>query len=216
MTLKEAYSYSVYFLSGNGVDEADFKSLCLVCHIAGIRESEYLIHQNDEIITKKLADLLWRVKSGEPLQYVIGKWDFYESEFFVGKGVLIPRPETEELVSLAVEKVKSLSKCVVYDLCAGSGCIGISIAKACPNSTVYLVEKSKDAMEYLLKNCNGVKNAVPVLDDIKNISDDLPLADVIISNPPYIPREQTKNLQKEVMYEPVMALDGGDDGLDFY
>lgn len=215
MTLKEAYNYGVYFLSCNGVDEAEFKSLCLVCHLDGIKNSEFEQHRDDDVIMKRFADLLWRVKNGEPLQYVIGKWDFYESEFYVGKGVLIPRPETEELVELAVKSVKELGECVIYDLCAGSGCIGISIAKACPDATVYLVEKSADAMFYLLKNAEGVPNARVICGDICSM-DDVKTADVIISNPPYIRTADIDSLQKEVLAEPIMALDGGSDGLDFY
>ena len=215
MTLKEAYNYGVYFLSCNGVDEAEFKSLCLCCHLDGIKNSQFEAHKDDEIIMKRLADLLWRVKSGEPLQYVIGKWDFYESEFFVGKGVLIPRPETEELVDLAIRHIKNLGECVVYDLCAGSGCIGISIAKACPNAQVYMVEKSPDAVFYLLKNADGVKNAKVICGDI-NTAFDLPMADVIVSNPPYIKTADIDSLQSEVRQEPIMALDGGEDGFDFY
>ncbi len=215
MTLKEAYNYGSYFLSCNGVDEAEFKSLCLVCHLAGIRNNQFEQHIQDDIIMKRFADLLWRVKSGEPLQYVIGKWDFYESEFFVGKGVLIPRPETEELVELAIRHIKTLGNCVVYDLCAGSGAIGVSVAKACPTATVYLVEKSADAMFYLLKNADGVDNAKVICGDIAN-DFDLPNADVIISNPPYIKSDEIAALQSEVQFEPSMALDGGSDGLDFY
>lgn len=215
MTAKEAYNYSVYFLSCNGVDEAEFKSMCLVCHLLGIKNSEYRMHQDDDIIMKRFADLLWRVKSGEPLQYVIGKWDFYESEFYVGKGVLIPRPETEELCAMAVAYIKTLGRCVVYDLCAGTGCIGISVAKACPQSSVYMIEKSADAMTYLIKNAQGIENAKVICGDIKN-THDLIKADVIISNPPYIKSSDIKELQQEVLHEPLTALDGGKDGLDFY
>ena len=148
MNVKEAYSYSVSFLEANGVDEADFKALTVVCHVAGIKNSEYHAHKDDFIITKRLADCLWKLKTGEPLQYVIGKWDFYESEFYVGEGVLIPRPETEELVDLVVKYLKTVTNPVVIDLCSGSGCIGVSIAKAVPNSKVYCIEKSKEAFRY--------------------------------------------------------------------
>ena len=215
MTLSEAFNYGVYFLSSNGVEEAEFKSLCLACHLAGIKNSEYPLHKNDEIIMKRFADLLWRVKSGEPLQYVIGKWDFYESEFFVGNGVLIPRPETEELTELVINKAKALEAPVVFDLCAGSGCIGISIAKAVPNATVYCVEKSADAMFYLLKNAQDVPNVKVICGDVF-LPSDLPKADIIVSNPPYIKTADMANLQSEVLKEPEMALDGGADGLDFY
>ena len=81
MTLKEAYSYAVAFLERNGIDEGDFKALCIVCSILGIKNSDYEAHKDDFVQNKKLADMLWKLKSGQPLQYVIGKWDFYESNF---------------------------------------------------------------------------------------------------------------------------------------
>lgn len=216
MTLSEAYNYGVYFLSANGVDEADFKSLCLCCHCAGIKNNEYEIHKNEDlIIMKKFADMLWQIKSGEPLQYVIGRWDFYESEFHVGRGVLIPRPETEELTELVLDNAKRLCSPVVFDLCSGSGCIGISIAKALPSSTVYCVEKSEKALQYLLKNAESISNVKVVNSDI-NYPSDIKNADIIVSNPPYIKSSDLSALQREVQYEPSMALDGGADGLDFY
>ena len=216
MTLSEAYNYGVYFLSANGVDEADFKSLCLCCHCAGIKNNEYEIHKNEDlIIMKKFADMLWQIKSGEPLQYVIGRWDFYESEFHVGRGVLIPRPETEELTELVIDNAKRLCSPVVFDLCSGSGCIGISIAKALPSSTVYCVEKSEKALQYLLKNAESISNVKVVNSDI-NYPSDIKNADIIVSNPPYIKSSDLSVLQSEVQFEPSMALDGGADGLDFY
>ncbi len=216
MTLSEAYNYGVYFLSANGVDEADFKSLCLCCHCAGIKNNEYEIHKNEDlIIMKKFADMLWQIKSGEPLQYVIGRWDFYESEFHVGRGVLIPRPETEELTELVLDNAKRLCSPVVFDLCSGSGCIGISIAKALPSSTVYCVEKSEEALQYLLKNAESISTVKVVNSDI-NYPSDIGNADIIVSNPPYIKSSDLSSLQREVQFEPSMALDGGADGLDFY
>ncbi len=216
MTLSEAYNYGVYFLSANGVDEADFKSLCLCCHCAGIKNNEYEIHKNEDlIIMKKFADMLLQIKSGEPLQYVIGRWDFYESEFHVGRGVLIPRPETEELTELVIDNAKRFCSPVVFDLCSGSGCIGISIAKALPSSTVYCVEKSEEALQYLLKNAESISNVKVVNSDI-NYPSDIKNADIIVSNPPYIKSSDLSVLQSEVQFEPSMALDGGADGLDFY
>ena len=215
MNVKEAYSYSVSFLEANGVEEADFKALTVVCHVAGIKNSEYHAHKDDFIITKRLADCLWKLKTGEPLQYVVGKWDFYESEFYVGEGVLIPRPETEELVDLAVKYLKIVTNPVVIDLCSGSGCIGVSIAKAVPDSKVYCIEKSKEAFGYLEKNAKDCNNVVLINDDIFN-DIDIENADLIISNPPYIKTSDLANLQDEVKKEPQMALDGGNDGLDFY
>ena len=220
MTLKDAYNYCVYFLSANGVDEAEFKALCLVCNADGIKNSEYETHKEDTLMPKALADNLWRLKCGEPLQYVLGKWDFYESEFYVGKGVLIPRPETEELTDLAVKYAKKTFSPLVYDLCSGSGCIGISIAKAVPQSDVYCVEKSADAMVYLLKNAQGIQNVHAVSGDVLNTASFENIRensiDIIVSNPPYIKSSEIEGLQREVQFEPREALDGGADGLDFY
>ncbi len=215
MNLKEAYSWGVKFLEGNNVDEADFKALCIACRVAGIKNSEYLSHINDDIIMSRLADMLWRVRAGEPLQYVLGKWDFFESEFYVGEGVLIPRPETEELVELCLNYANKDKKLIIYDLCAGTGCIGISLAKRLPLSEVYCIEKSEKAFEYLKKNSKGVNNVKAVLGDINN-EFDLPKADIIISNPPYVKSSDLPSLQSEVIREPETALDGGADGLDFY
>lgn len=215
MTLDDAYRFCFAELSDRNIDEADFKSLCLVCGIAGINNSDYPVSKKKIIDKNKLNSALNRLIDGEPLQYVLGKWDFYESEFYVGEGVLIPRPETEELVEKAIEVIRSISQPVVYDLCSGSGCIGISIAKKRNDAMVYCVEKSTDAFTYLCKNAVGLSNISCINDDINN-DIELPSADLIVSNPPYIKSDLLPFLQEEVKKEPAMALDGGSDGLDFY
>lgn len=218
MTLSEAYAYSVQFLELNRVDEADFKALCVCCESAGLKNSQFHTHKSDPVSTKKLSDMLWRLKNGEALQYIIGKWGFYKYEFYVGAGVLIPRPETEELVSLAVKYAKGLREPVLFDLCSGSGCIGLSIAREVETASVYCVEKSEEAFEYLKKNAAGISNAKLVLGDITAPEGlDLPQkCDIIVSNPPYIKTGDLPQLQKEVRREPRIALDGGADGLAFY
>lgn len=114
MTVQEAYNYSVYFLGANGVDEEEFKAKCLVCHLAKIANRDYHSHLGGLVSQKKLADGLWQLKSGTPLQYVLGEWDFLDSTFAVGPGVLIPRPETEELAQLAIEQVKMQGQRLLY------------------------------------------------------------------------------------------------------
>jgi methylase of polypeptide subunit release factors len=96
VNLKEAYDYSRLFLSGNKIDESDFKALCVVCSLADIKNNQFEMHSGDFVSNKKLADMLWKLKSGEPLQYVIGKWDFYESEFYVGSENIFRMPCPEE------------------------------------------------------------------------------------------------------------------------
>ncbi|MCR5207927.1 MAG: peptide chain release factor N(5)-glutamine methyltransferase [Eubacterium sp.] len=214
MTLKQAYNYCADALRERGIDEAEFKALCIVCSSADIKNGEYAFHINDTVDSRSVKEMFERLLSGEPLQYVIGKWDFFESEFYVGKGVLIPRPETEELVELALKRCAAFTNPVILDLCAGSGCIGLSIAKKL-DCTVYLVEKSNEAFKYLERNSKSIKNAITVKADI-TINTDLPDADIIISNPPYVRSSELKSLQSDVLREPEVALDGGPDGLYFY
>ncbi len=219
MKLREAFEYSLSFLNEHGIDEADFKALCLVCSLADIKNSQFEFLKNSDFDFSALDEKLRLLADGDPLQYVLGKWDFYESEFSVGRGVLIPRPETEELTELAIRFAKAINNPVVYDLCAGSGCIGISIAKAIPQARVYCVEKSAEAIKYLNNNIQLANNAFAIEGDVlspTSILNTLPKADIIVSNPPYIKSSAISWLQPEVQREPAMALDGGEDGLDFY
>ena len=162
--------------------------------------------------------------SGEPLQYLLGKWEFYGYPFKVGKGVLIPRPETEMLVDYALEFCQSHSNSIVLDLCSGSGCVGISIAKKAGVSVV-AVEKSQAALSYLYQNVdlNNISDKVKVLEgDVLDSSLPAQLvpataASLILINPPYLSEAEMLELQEEVTYEPASALlGGGSDGLDFY
>lgn len=168
-----------------------------------------------------LCECLEKRKARFPIQYILGKRSFYDYEFIVGEGVLIPRPETELLVEQAVEFVKSndIDESVVFDLCSGSGCVGITIAKLLPSAKVYLFEKSDIALDYIKKNAelNDVNNVFIVECDIfDGVPNGLPCPDVIVSNPPYIPTGDISKLDVEVTKEPIMALDGGADGLNFY
>lgn len=163
--------------------------------------------------------VIMRRKNGEPLQYIVGEWDFYGLTFSVGNGVLIPRPETEILVENVLNEIKNVDNPIIFDICSGSGCIGITIAKLRPDATVYLFEKEYKAFSYLTKNCEkfNLKNVVAVQCDIFDYDfSSLPFADAVVSNPPYIKSDEISSLQAEVQNEPRSALDGGKDGLDFY
>ncbi len=219
MTLKELFTYCSSQLSFS--DCGDFETQCIFEDVLQIKKDRVFLNDlsaSDEDVAL-IYGVIERRKAGEPLQYVLGTWDFYDLTFSVGKGVLIPRPETELLVDFALEKLNNISNPVVFDLCAGTGCIGLTIAKHIPNATVYLLEKEENAFEYLKKNAENL-----ALDNVKLINDDLftvdltklPSADIILSNPPYISSTEIQELQKEVLSEPISALDGGNDGLDFY
>ena len=158
--------------------------------------------------------------SGEPLQYILGEWDFFGRTFEVGEGVLVPRPETELLVELALEKLRNVRYPVVFDLCAGSGCVGLTIAAERPDAHVWLFEKYDEAFHYLKRNIKklGLTNVQAVQHDITLGYDDkiFETPDLIVSNPPYLRTDELGGLSTEVMHEPVTALDGGTDGVDFY
>jgi len=163
--------------------------------------------------------LLLRRINGEPVQYILGQWDFCGLPFYVGDGVLIPRPETEILARRAIEIAREIQTPVVVDLCAGTGCIGLTVAKNIPNAKVYLVEKSPEAFTYLKRNQESLntQNAILIQGDIlTDAFSQIPKCNLILSNPPYIPKNELPALQREVQREPAMALEGGIDGLLFY
>ncbi|OGX08721.1 MAG: protein-(glutamine-N5) methyltransferase, release factor-specific [Omnitrophica WOR_2 bacterium GWA2_47_8] len=166
-----------------------------------------------------------RRAEGEPLQYILGSWDFMGLKFLVDERVLIPRPETETLVELALEKAKAFAdrEIEILDLGTGSGNIAVALAHFIKNCRVTTVDISQDALEVAQHNAayNRVEQRITFLNgDMKNFLNKFRTEgktfDMIISNPPYVKRSQLSSLQLEVRREPALALDGGEDGLDFY
>lgn len=222
MKFSEIYKKTVEILSVQTQD-AEFEAMCLMEKVFAITRTQYYLKADEEAEDDKCAEVIKYSESriaGEPLQYILGQWEFMGLTFFVGKGVLIPRPETEMIVEAALDFIKDRTSPVIFDLCSGSGCIGISIAAARPDSIVYLIEKSSDALFFLRKNAlhNKTKNVHVLESDIFSDFDVVNglTPDLIVSNPPYIESESIPFLQREVLEEPQMALDGGKDGLDFY
>jgi len=167
-----------------------------------------------------IDDLADRRIGGEPLQYLIGCVPFYGLTIYIGSGVLIPRPETELLVDEVILQMrrKETSPLKFLDLCTGSGCIALAIARHFPEATVYGVDASEAAMVYATQNAlaNEVHNVCFKLGDLFGPVNTLHF-DCIVSNPPYIRHDEIKTLQREIReHEPHTALDGGRDGLDFY
>lgn len=204
-------------------EEAEFEADCIVADILGIKNSALRILGetviNDEDVLKAESFVKQRL-NGEPLQYILGKWEFYGLDFFVGKGVLIPRPETELLIDIALEFAEKKNNIKCFDLCSGSGCIGVTVAKLVNGSDVTVLEKSDDALKYLLRNKahNSADNVTVICGDLFEGADLFAgkKCDILLSNPPYIRSDVISFLQREVLSEPQMALDGGNDGLDFY
>jgi len=204
--------------------DAAFEARQLFLFVTRQDASACLLHRRDFVSKEteaKALRLLSRRIGGEPLQYLIGEWDFLDETFNVGPGVLIPRPETEELVLLCEKRLKGKSSPVIFDLCAGSGCIGLSLKKRLPDARVTLFECSDPALGFLRSNTErlGLSDQVHILCcDVLNgpPAGSASHADLIVSNPPYIPTAELSALQREVQREPAMALDGGADGLLFY
>ena len=221
MKLNELRKKIKEILEPCSAEESAFEADCILSDLIGCTNSALRLFSETEVdktTAEKAMSFAKRRLSHEPLQYILGKWEFYGREFFVGEGVLIPRPETELLIDITLNELSGKTKPVCYDLCSGSGCIGITVSKEIPDSRVYMLEKSEKAFAYLEKNVvhNTAVNSKPLLGDV---FDECPFeekADIILSNPPYICSDVIPSLQPEVHKEPQMALDGGDDGLIFY
>ncbi len=222
-TYRSLYQEAVSALRLAGNLDAPFDARCLVEKAFGMDRTALALH-GEEAPTREKRDrffsLLRRRASGEPLQYLLGEWPFLDESYEIGPGVLIPRPETELLVQTALHLMEQLEQPVVFDLCAGSGCIGLSLAKRRPDAQVYLLEKSPAAYEYLCRNGArlALHNAHWQSGDVLEgfTLSGFPTPHVIVSNPPYIEAGEIAGLQREVLWEPRMALDGGADGLLFY
>ena len=187
----------------------------------GISKTQMLTHPETEFDGEKESLLLKRIdelNAGRPLQYILGKWEFMNREFAVGEGVLIPREDTQAVVQLALEFLEGKDNATFADLGSGSGCIAVSLSHIC-RVKGYAIERSKEAYAFLRKNAEQLCGAVEcILGDM--FSDEvlgrLPQLELVVSNPPYITREEMKSLDKNVLCEPHEALYGGDDGLDYY
>ena len=206
----------------------DRLSFYLISDTLDLTKTQYLL-ENDKLIDNEIFDIikqrLIKLKSGIPLAYVIGNTYFCDFRFSVGPGVLIPRIETEELVYMICDYINELksqgkSNIKILELCAGSGCIGISLAKKNRDVFVHMIEKDEKAYFYLNKNKNDLSagNVTLYLDDVLKCYNKFSDGefDIIVSNPPYIKTSELEKLDLSVKYEPEIALDGGEDGLDFY
>lgn len=211
-------------LHRSGIDAATLEARELVAFAAGktrqelLRDSRLYVPQDVE---ERARALMRRHLAGEPLAYLIGEWSFCGMDLDVNESVLIPRTDTEVLAEQAIGFVKTLDEPRVLDLCAGSGCVGLAVAKFCPGSHVVLGELMEDALRVCRQNIRRCGLTAQVMPWQVNALDGPPPRfgefDCIVSNPPYIPDGDIAGLDVSVRdYEPMTALKGGDDGLDFY
>ena len=211
-------------LRKSGIDAATLEARELVCFGTGKSREELQrdggLYASPEV-ERRVRDLVDRHLAGEPVAYLIGEWEFYGLPLDISRDVLIPRPDTEVLVEQALSYCDILPECRILDLCAGSGGIGLAMAARLPPSRVVLGEYSDAALKICRQNIrrNGLSSrVVPMQVDARNMPERaLGEFDCILSNPPYIPRGDIAGLDVSVKdYEPHLALDGGEDGLDFY
>jgi len=224
-TYNEVYLSARKALKAAGIEAFSLEAR-LICACAADKTKEQFLRDMKFYVSdgyvEKVGEMLARRLKGEPTAYITGEWEFYGVPLEVTPDVLIPRNDTEILVDRAIELLKGrMSTKRVLDLCTGSGCVGISVAVNVPDSRVILIDKSLRAMSIaranVLKN-NVMRNVTCVdADALKAPPILLGSFDMILCNPPYIPTEDILALDTSVRdYEPVMALDGGRDGLDFY
>lgn len=227
-SLFELYRWGVEEIKSTAPDTAEYETALLIEKFFNVSRTKLLSFGKDIFPDEKDVALykegIEKRKNGEPLQYILGQWEFYGLAFKVGRGVLVPRADTETLVDEGLEYLNKLhkenptKKLKVLDLCSGSGCIAISVAKNCPFADVVAVELNDIPLSYTLENIalNDIKNISVIKGDVLEIYADFSQFDLILSNPPYIPTKDIEDLSIEVKNEPLLALDGGDDGLIFY
>lgn len=216
MTFAQLYRQCRQTLTG---ETADFDlSQLFRAHFSGapgLRFSEAEVPDEEAFVFRHKVH---RLSEGYPLQYLLGEWEFYGIPLKVGPGVLIPQPDTETVVDLALELLAPVPNAVAADYCAGSGAIALALAKHLPEARVYAVELFDDALEYLRQNVaeNGLADRIAVVQGDVREGLPLPALDLIASNPPYLTEEEMTRLPPQVACEPETALRGGEDGLDYY
>lgn len=206
-------------LSSAEIENNRGEASMLICHFCGINKAELLTRRDEDFDSEELREAVKRRCEHYPLQYILGFWDFCHETYRVTEDTLIPRQDTEKLVELAVRFMPRDARFI--DLCTGSGCVAISTLAARNDCKAVAVDLFEDTLEVARDNAerNGVGERLGFLAcDVLNseFMDELGKFDCILSNPPYIETEKIGFLDEELSFEPEAALDGGDDGLDFY
>ena len=220
MNIEEILKKEINNLKQNNIENSTLKAKILLANILNVKKEYLLIHSEEEIKQEdkiKYENCIKELIKGKPLQYITNKQEFMGLDFYVDENVLIPQPDTEILVEKTIEIAETTQKNKILDMCTGSGCIAISLAKKINNTQIIAVDISNNALNVANKNAinNNVENKIKFInsDMFNNIEEKF---DIIVSNPPYIETETINKLEIEVQNEPHLALDGGIDGLKFY
>ena len=220
-SLNELLLQGEEILKKNNIDDAKIDAWVLMEYVFGITKSWFLLNRDQKEegpLVEKYLDLIYERSTHKPVQHIIGSQEFMGLEFFVNEDVLIPRQDTELLVeeTIKIAKEKNHNNIKILDMCTGSGCIAISLSKFLENAQITGVDISTKALRIANKNAiNNETECEFIQSDLfQNINEKF---GIIVSNPPYIKREEINKLMLEVRdYEPINALDGGEDGLLFY
>lgn len=199
-------------------ENKNFEADIIISHATKLLKDEWFFKKEIKPkLIKRCKKLAQKRSKGIPLQYLIKDWEFFGVPIKVGKGVLIPRQDTETLVEKCLSLIKE--KDVILELGTGSGCISAAIAKNKKNVKIFAIEKYFKAFKFAKKNLKPFKNVVKLIrGDILNekFAKKFKNVNLIVSNPPYLTKKDVENLQKEVSFEPLSALYGGEDGLKYY
>lgn len=223
MTIREALVKGMEILKNSGIKAPAVDAGIILCHVLK-RDRTWLYVHGDEYLDEydmgRFSLLLSRRCTGMPVQYIIGKQEFMGLDFHVSPVVLIPRQDTEILVETVIELGSNSGHTLkILEIGTGSGCIAVSLAYYMKNSFVIATDISKKALEIARMNAleHGVSGRIEFIRS--NLFDKIDMSgfDIIVSNPPYLRCCEIPTLQREVRdFEPELALDGGEDGLDFY
>lgn len=221
MNVKELRHSVKNFLELKDCNFSDADVTLILMKVLNISKTQMLL--GDKVVTSKEEDAVFecakRLAVGEPVQYIINECEFMSLPFYVERGVLIPRDDTEILVEEVIRRLDKDVKLSVADLCCGSGCIGISIAKYMKNIQMHFYDISETAIRVTGKNAEKLIGDRDYCITQMDLINDFPTEyfDCVVSNPPYIESCEIDNLEEKVKcFEPKEALDGGDDGLIFY
>lgn len=220
-TISGILQWTKQYFSGKGVENPRFDAEVLLSHILR-RDRLYLyVHYDQPLDPEELLAFRECVRQRAariPVAYIIGEKEFFGLPFRVSPAVLVPRPETELLVETAINRLKGKGVARILDLGTGSGAIAVSVLSELPETTGVAVDISPDAL--LIAKQNAERHVVTDRLEFRQGDFWQPVAglvfDAILSNPPYIPKQDILDLSPEVRREPILALDGGNDGLDFY
>ncbi len=206
-------------LAAAGIENAPAEAAMLMAHFCQLNQAELFLRRDEDFDSPALAEALQKRCERYPLQYILGRWDFCRETYRVNEHTLIPRPDTEHLVELAIKTLPPGGRFI--DLCTGSGCVAISTLSGRPDCHGMGVDLFEATLATAEENArlNGVDDRLTLLlADVlaPQWMEALGPFDCILSNPPYIPTETVSTLEAELFFEPAAALCGGADGLDFY